>query len=53
MRNGFKQFFHAMLKEGVYFAPSAYESGFTSSAHTEEIIDTTLNAAEKIFKGLK
>ncbi len=45
----FKRFFHAMLAEGVYFAPSAFEAGFVSSAHTEKEIQTTLVAAEKVF----
>ncbi|WP_114153159.1 glutamate-1-semialdehyde 2,1-aminomutase [Chromobacterium haemolyticum] len=41
----FKRFFHAMLDEGVYLAPSAYEAGFVSSAHSEEIIEQTIAAA--------
>lgn len=45
----FKRFFHAMLDEGVYLAPSAYEAGFVSSAHTDESIDKTLSAAKKAF----
>lgn len=45
----FNRFFHAMLDEGVYFAPSAFEAGFVSSAHTDVEIDKTLAAAEKIF----
>ena len=49
----FKQFFHGMLNAGVYFAPSAFETGFISSAHTDKHIDATLNAAEHIFKKLK
>ncbi len=43
----FKAFFHAMLDEGVYLAPSAYEAGFTSSAHTEALIDQTIAAARR------
>jgi glutamate-1-semialdehyde 2,1-aminomutase len=46
----FKKFFHAMLKQGVYFAPSAFEAGFTSSAHQTKQIDETLTAAETVFK---
>ncbi len=46
----FKHFFHGMLREGVYFAPSAFEAGFVSSAHGKNEINKTLNAAEKIFK---
>ena len=45
----FNLFFHGMLKEGVYLAPSAYESGFVSSSHSEDDINATINAAEKIF----
>lgn len=45
----FKKFFHAMLQEGIYFAPSAYEAGFISSAHGEQEIAKTLTAAKKIF----
>ena len=49
----FKQFFHAMLDHGVYLAPSAYEAGFVSSAHSEEDIEATVAAAEKAFAALK
>lgn len=45
----FKTFYHAMLREGVYLAPSSYETGFVSSAHTDEDIMKTLDAAEKVF----
>ncbi len=45
----FQQFFHGMLQEGVYFAPSAFEAGFVSSAHGEAEIQKTLIAAEKVF----
>ncbi|MBK8066980.1 MAG: glutamate-1-semialdehyde 2,1-aminomutase [Rhodanobacteraceae bacterium] len=45
----FKRFFHACLKRGVYFAPSAYEAGFTSSAHDEAIIAETLRVAAEAF----
>lgn len=45
----FKQFFHGMLAEGVYFAPSAFEAGFISSAHKEHEIAKTLVAAERVF----
>lgn len=45
----FKQFFHAMLAEGVYLAPSAFEAGFMSSAHGEFEISKTLKAAEAAF----
>ncbi len=46
----FKCFFHAMLERGVYLAPSAYEAGFVSSAHSEEHISTTLTAAREAFR---
>src|SRR3990167_1179862 len=45
----FKRFFHGMLSEGVYLAPSAFESGFISSAHGDEEINKTLQAAETVF----
>ena len=48
-RDVFNRFFHAMLKEGVYFAPSAFEAGFVSSAHSDTEIDKTLEAAERVF----
>ena len=48
----FKRFFHGMLQEGVYLAPSAFETGFMSSAHGEEEIAFTLRAAEKVFATL-
>ncbi|ASG64982.1 glutamate-1-semialdehyde-2,1-aminomutase [Idiomarina piscisalsi] len=49
----FKAFYHAMLNEGVYLAPSAFEGGFMSAAHTEDDIEKTLQAAEKAFTQLK
>jgi glutamate-1-semialdehyde 2,1-aminomutase len=49
----FKRFFHGMLKEGVYFAPSAYEAGFLSAAHTPADIDATVAAASRVFAELK
>ena len=48
----FKAFFHGMLAEGVYLAPSAYEAGFVSAAHGEEEISTTLAAASKVLNQL-
>jgi len=48
----FKLFFHEMLKEGVYFAPSAYEAGFVSGAHEQSDIKTTLMTAEQVFARL-
>ncbi|WP_293005988.1 glutamate-1-semialdehyde 2,1-aminomutase [Nitrosomonas sp.] len=49
-KSAFNRFFHAMLEEGIYFAPSAFEAGFVSSAHGDDELDKTLFAAEKIFK---
>jgi glutamate-1-semialdehyde 2,1-aminomutase len=48
----FKRFFHAMLERGVYLAPSAYEAGFVSAAHTEEDIAATVAAAEAAFASM-
>lgn len=49
----FKHYFHSMLDNGVYLAPSAFEAGFVSSAHGEKEIQLTLDAAEKAFAALK
>ncbi len=46
----FRRFFHAMLDKGVYLAPSAYEAGFVSSAHSEEHISATINAAREALR---
>jgi glutamate-1-semialdehyde 2,1-aminomutase len=48
----FKHYFHSMLQNGVYLAPSAYEAGFMSSAHGDKEIQLTLEAAEKAFTAL-
>ncbi|MDX1492051.1 MAG: glutamate-1-semialdehyde 2,1-aminomutase [Pseudohongiellaceae bacterium] len=48
----FKKYFHHMLQEGVYLAPSAFEAGFVSSAHSDVEIQLTLDAAEKAFAAL-
>ena len=45
----FKLFFHGMLEEGVYLAPSAYEAGFVSAAHDMTVLDETLAAASRVF----
>jgi glutamate-1-semialdehyde 2,1-aminomutase len=50
--NRFRLFFHGMLEEGVYLAPSAYEAGFVSSAHGDAEIEATLLAAEKVLQSL-
>jgi len=47
----FNRFFHAMLAAGHYFAPSAFEAGFVSSAHSEADIAETVAAAERVFAG--
>jgi len=48
----FKRFFHLMLERGIYLAPSAFEAGFVSSAHTQEHIDATVAAARESFARL-
>ncbi|MEO5574190.1 MAG: glutamate-1-semialdehyde 2,1-aminomutase [Gammaproteobacteria bacterium] len=48
----FKRFFHGMLAEGVYLAPSAFEAGFVSSAHGDAEIDATIAAAERVLAKL-
>ncbi len=50
--NRFKQFFNLMLQNGIYLAPSAYEVGFVSSAHSSDDINTTLTSIDQIFKQL-
>jgi len=45
----FKAFFHAMLAEGIYLAPSAFEAGFMSAAHSAADIDATIAAARRAF----
>lgn len=49
----FQRFFHHMLEQGVYLAPSMYEAGFTSIAHGKQEIDKTIAAAEQAFKNLQ
>jgi glutamate-1-semialdehyde 2,1-aminomutase len=48
----FNRFFHMMLLEGVYLAPSAFEAGFVSAAHSQADIDATIAAAAKVFEKL-
>jgi len=48
----FNEFFHGMLQEGVYLAPACYETGFMSAAHSDEDIDETLAAADRVFQKL-
>jgi glutamate-1-semialdehyde 2,1-aminomutase len=50
--NRFQAFYHGMLDAGVYLAPSAYETGFISSAHSDAVIDATLDAAGQVFATL-
>ena len=49
-KEAFNRFFHAMLAEGIYLAPSAYEAGFVSAAHGPAEIERTVGAARKIFR---
>jgi glutamate-1-semialdehyde 2,1-aminomutase len=48
----FKAFFHGMLAEGVYMAPSAFEAGFVSIAHSDDDLDMTVAAAAKVLNAL-
>ena len=52
-RKQFNKFFHSMLKQGIYFGPSAFEAGFVSAAHTEKDIQETINASHRAFESLK
>jgi glutamate-1-semialdehyde 2,1-aminomutase len=52
-REAFNRFFHAMLEAGHYFAPSAFEAGFVSAAHTDDDIAATVEAARKVFATLR
>jgi glutamate-1-semialdehyde 2,1-aminomutase len=51
-RDRFAKFFHGLLAEGIYLAPSQFEAGFLSTAHTSEDIDKTVRAAAKVMKTL-
>jgi len=46
----FKRFFHGMLDQGIYLAPSAFEAGFVSSVHRQEDLDETIRAAQRVFE---
>ena len=48
----FKAFFHGMLDEGIYLAPSSYETGFVSSAHSDEDLQKTIDAAARVLAKL-
>ena len=50
--NRFAQFFHGMLEQGVYLAPSPFEAGFLSRAHSDADVDATLEAARTVLKGM-
>ncbi|MBF0284754.1 MAG: glutamate-1-semialdehyde 2,1-aminomutase [Magnetococcales bacterium] len=50
--NRFNRWFHGMLDEGIYLAPSQFEAGFVSSAHTPALIDQTIEAAQRVAAGL-
>jgi glutamate-1-semialdehyde 2,1-aminomutase len=52
-KEAFNHFFHAMLDAGIYLAPSAFEAGFVSAAHTDADIAATVAAADKIFAAWK
>jgi glutamate-1-semialdehyde 2,1-aminomutase len=49
----YARFFHAMLRQGVYLAPSQFETGFFSTAHTDEIVTATIKAAEGAFQEIR
>lgn len=51
-RARFSKFFHGMLDGGIYFAPSQFEAGFISTAHTGADIDKTVRAAARVMKTL-
>lgn len=51
-RARFAKYFHGMLDEGVYLAPSQFEAGFISTAHTSDDIDETIRAAAKVMKSV-
>ena len=51
-RERFKRYFHGMLAEGIYLAPSQFEAGFLSTAHTAADIEQTVKAAAKVMKAL-
>ena len=48
----FNRFFHGMLERGVYLAPSAFEAGFVSSAHSDEVVEETVATADAVFADL-
>ena len=48
----FTKFFHGMLEKGIYLAPSSFEAGFVSKAHSNKDIEKTINDAGEVMKGL-
>ncbi len=52
-KEAFNRFFHAMLERSVYLAPSAYEAGFVSAAHSGADIETTISAADAAFRSMR
>ena len=48
----YAKYFHAMLERGVYFAPSQFEAGFVSTAHTTRDVERTLEAADASFSDI-
>jgi len=51
-RNRFARFFHSMLANGVYLAPSQFEAGFLSAAHTPEDVELTIKTAARVLRTL-
>ena len=51
-RDRFKKYFHGMLAEGIYMAPSQFEAGFLSTAHTAADVQKTIEMAAKVMKTL-
>ena len=51
-RERFKRYFHGMLAEGIYLAPSQFEAGFISTAHSPADVEKTVSAAMKVLRGL-
>lgn len=51
-RERFKKYFHGMLEKGIYFAPSQFEAGFISTAHSEQDVEKTVQSAAQVMKTL-
>ena len=51
-RDRFNRFFHAMLDAGVYLAPSAFEAGFVSAAHSDADVEETVRLAAAVFSAV-